>query len=275
MATVPRSGSADEAPAPPAPTARIEPARVRPGDAFLVKVRGAAAAPAASVAGRDLHFFRVAEGFEALAALPVEFEPGKLLLSVRLAEGGEPLRAEAEVVEPGFPESQLRVAPRYVNPSPQQRRRMEADQAAFREAFERPFEPPVFHEPFRPPRDAEVRSPFGERRILNGKRHSQHFGVDLAGEVGALVVASNDGLVVLARDCYASGKSLVLWHGAGLFTVYFHLSRFEVRPGERVRRGQAVARVGRTGRVTGPHLHFGTKVGDLYVDPESVYRLPF
>jgi len=256
-----------------APSARIDPDRVRPGDALLVTVLGVAGPPAASVSGRDLHFFPVPGGFRALAALPVEAAPGPLEVEVTVPGTAAPLRARAEVAEPGFPESQLRVAPRFVSPSAAQKQRMERDQAAFREAFARPFGPPLFDGPFARPRDAEVTSPFGEKRIFNGKKQSQHFGTDLSGPVGAPVAASNDGVVVLARDCYASGKSLVVWHGAGLFTVYFHLSGFEARPGERVRRGQVVARVGKTGRVTGPHLHFGTKVGELYVDPESVYRL--
>ncbi len=234
---------------------------------------GVPSAPSASLAGRALHFFPVPGGFRALAALPVEAEPGPLEVEVAVPGASAPLRAHAEVGEPGFPESRLRVAPRFVSPSAEQKERMERDQAAFRRAFARPFEPPLFDGPFAPPREGEVTAPFGEKRVFNGKKQGQHFGTDLSGPVGAPVAASNDGLVVLARDCYASGKSLVLWHGADLFTVYFHLSGFLARPGDRVRRGQLVARVGRTGRVTGPHLHFGTKVGDLYVDPESVYRL--
>ena len=260
---------------PAAPSVRIEPDRVRPGDAFLVTVLGAAAAPTASVADRPLRFFPVAGGFQAVAALPVEFEPGRLGVEVTVPGLAAPLRAEAEVLEPDFPEARLRVAPRFVSPSPRQRKQMERDQEAFRKAFDQPFEPPLFGEAFSPPREAEVRSAFGERRVFNGKKQSQHYGTDLAGQVGDPVAASNDGLVVLARDCYASGKSLVLWHGAGLFTVYFHLSSFEARPGDRVRRGQVVGRVGQSGRVTGPHLHFGTKLFDLYVAPESVYRLRF
>jgi len=238
-------------------------------------VTGAVSAPAATVGGRDLRFYRVEGGYEAVAALPVELEPGRLPVEVRVAEDGAALRAEAEVVEPGFPESHLKVAPRYLAPSPEQKKRMERDQAAFLRAYDQPFGPPLFDGPFAAPRASEVTAAFGERRIFNGKKQSQHFGTDLAGEVGAPVAAANDGVVVLARDCFASGKSLVLWHGADLFTVYFHLSAFEARPGDHVHRGQVVGRVGRTGRVTGPHLHFGTKVGSLYVDPASVYRLRF
>jgi len=259
----------------PARSVRVEPDRVHPGDAFLVTVLGEGPAPSASVTGRNLRFFPVAGGFQAVAALPIELEPQRLAVEVTSPGAVEPLRAFAEVLEPAFPVSRLRVAPRFITPSAQQKKRMERDQEAFRRAFDRPFEPPLFQGPFSPPRDAEVRSAFGERRLFNGKRQSQHYGTDLAGDVGDPVSASNDGIVVLARDCYASGKSLVLWHGAGLFTVYFHLSAFDVRPGDRVRRGQVVARVGQTGRVTGPHLHFGVKVFDFYVAPESVYRLRF
>ena len=152
---------------------------------------------------------------------------------------------------------------------------MEEDQAAFREAFSRPFEPPLFVGPFGPPREARVTGQFGERRVFNGKKQSQHYGTDLSGAVGDPVLATNDGVVVLVRDCFASGKSVAIAHGAGLFSVYFHLSDFDVRHREQVRRGQQIGKVGATGRVTGPHLHFGIKVIDLYVDPDSVYRLDF
>jgi len=78
---------------------------------------------------------------------------------------------------------------------------------------------------------------------------------------------------VLARDCYMSGQTLLLWHGAGVFTAYFHLSRMEVKDGAAVRRGQPIGRVGSTGRSTGPHLHWGVKVDGLWVDPRSAQRL--
>jgi murein DD-endopeptidase MepM/ murein hydrolase activator NlpD len=237
-----------------------------------VTVRGAAEAPRGSAAGRELRFYPVEGGFQAVAALPIELPPGTAEVEVL---SPAPLRAAVEVVDPGFPETQLRVAPRFISPSPAQKKRMEEDQAAFQAAYHQPFRGPAFGDPFLPPRASAETGAFGERRLFNGKKQSQHYGTDLAGAVGEPVKASNDGVVVLARDCYASGKSLVLWHGAGLFSVYFHLDAFDVGVGDPVRRGQQVARVGQTGRVTGPHLHFGIKVGDRYVDPASVFRLRF
>jgi murein DD-endopeptidase MepM/ murein hydrolase activator NlpD len=279
-----------------APTVRVSPSRARPGDALLVTLDGVppssatstsgtmvvvAVAPASGTASasavpaRRLRFFPTPTGAQAIAALPVEVAPGTLAVEVRIPGRPEPLVASVEVVAPAFPESQLSVEPKFFAPSPAQKKQMEADQAAFREAFARPFEPPLFAGPFDRPRDARVTGQYGERRIFNGQQKSQHYGTDLAGAVGDPVLATNDGVVVLVRDCFASGKSVAIAHGGGLFSVYFHLSDFDVRHGDRVRRGQPVGKVGMTGRVTGPHLHFGIKVVDLYVDPDSVYRLAF
>jgi murein DD-endopeptidase MepM/ murein hydrolase activator NlpD len=245
----------------------------------LVTVPGVTAADAPGVSGtasgRRLRFFPSPAGAQAVAALPVELEPGLLSIEVRLPGRAEPLRASLDVVDPAFPETKLSVEPKFIAPSAEQRRRMAEDQAAFREAFGRLFEPPLFAGPFGRPRDATTTGQFGERRTFNGKKQSQHYGTDLAGAIGEPVQAANDGVVILVRDCFASGKSIAISHGGGLFSVYFHLSEFDVRPGQEVRRGQLIGKVGKTGRATGPHLHFGVKVGDLYVDPESVYRLAF
>lgn len=253
----------------------LEPSRVRPGDALAVEVRGAVPVPRGELAGRPLRFYPVAGGFQALAAVPVETSPGlhPVTVAVDGPAGEAPLSAALEVVEPAFSETELRVAQKFITPTPEAKRRMKRDQAAFRRAFDQPFEPPVFRERFAWPREDELTGRFGDRRVFNGKKVSQHYGVDVAGRSGDPVTAANDGRVVLVRDCYASGRSVVLWHGAGLFSVYFHLSRFAVKEGAQVRRGDLLGLVGKTGRVTGPHLHWGTKLDGLYVDPESVLRL--
>ncbi len=297
---------------PPGPTVRVSPDRARAGDALLVSLEGGGvsspsspsstsgtasgtafsgtaffpapptsgtaegtAEPAATPPPRPLRFYPTPTGAQAILALPIELTSGTVRIEVRVPGRPDPLVATVTVVDPGFPETQLSVEPKFLAPSPEQKKRMEEDQAAFREAFARPFEPPLFASPFAPPRDARVTGLFGERRVFNGKKQSQHYGTDLAGAVGDPILATNDGVVVLVRDCFASGKSIALAHGGGLFSVYFHMSGFDVRAGDQVRRGQPIGKVGATGRVTGPHLHFGIKVVDLYVDPDSVYRLAF
>ncbi|MFL5262294.1 MAG: M23 family metallopeptidase [Anaeromyxobacteraceae bacterium] len=263
-----------------APSVEVRPPRARPGEAVLVVVRGAAAPPAASVAGRDLGFFQVRGGFAAVAGLPVETAAGPLDIAATVTPRGggaaQQARATLEVVAPVFPHRDLEVAKRFVEPpAPEVQQRIDADRAAFAQAFSRPAAPPLFAKGFALPRRAPITAHFGEERTMNETKRSQHYGTDLAGRVGDPVVAANDGEVALVRDCWASGLSVVVSHGAGTYTTYFHLSRAAVREGERVRRGQRLGLVGRSGRVTGPHLHWGVKVGDLYVDPESVVRLPF
>jgi murein DD-endopeptidase MepM/ murein hydrolase activator NlpD len=227
------------------------------------------------VAGRPVQFFAIPGGHRAVVPLPLEQEPGALAVEV-LREGEPPARAALEIAPGDFAEKRLRVSDRYVRPPPPKvQARMEADQRAFDRAFAQAESPPLFAAGFAWPREDEVTGRFGDRRTLNGKKQSRHHGLDLGGATGAPVAATNAGRVVLVRDCWASGLSVVLFHGAGLFSTYYHLSKALVREGDEVQRGQQIGLVGKSGRVTGPHLHWGVKVAGLYVDPESVLRLPF
>jgi hypothetical protein len=255
------------------PAIDLAPAVARPGDAVLVRVLGAPAEPTGTLAGRALTFWRDGEEWRALAALPIEAAPG--VLPVRLRVAGGAVSADLEVVEPGFPHHALTLASKFVKPPAAARKWMAADKKAFAAAFERPFEPPLFRAAFDWPRRDRTGGRFGDQRTLNGEKASVHYGIDISGKRGAPVAASTDGLVVLARAAYMSGNTLVLWHGAGVYTVYFHLDRFLVKEGERVAKGQAIGEVGATGRATGPHLHWGVKVGGLYVDPESIMAIDF
>jgi murein DD-endopeptidase MepM/ murein hydrolase activator NlpD len=124
------------------------------------------------------------------------------------------------------------------------------------------------------PISSEVSSPFGYRRVINGTPRAPHTGVDLRAALGSEVFAPNHGRVVLLGDFFFSGHSLVLDHGAGLFTMYFHLSEFKVEMGGAVRRGDVIGLSGMTGRVTGPHLHWGARINGARVDPfELVNKL--
>ncbi len=264
----------------PAPTVRVLPDRAHPGDVFLLLVRGVRGAPRATVAGRPLPFFRTGSGYAAFGGLPVETPAGPLAIAVQPPPAtGEadppPLTSVLEVAPARFPERSLHLEPRFVEPPPPEiAARIEADRKAFAMAFAQPGSPPLFSEPFAWPRRARVTAGYGELRTLNGVKPSQHYGLDLAGKAGEPVRSANSGRVVLVRDCWASGRTVVVWHGAGLYTTYLHLSRAVVKEGAPVARGQRIGLVGKTGRASGPHLHWGMRVGDLYVDPASVLRLP-
>jgi murein DD-endopeptidase MepM/ murein hydrolase activator NlpD len=180
-----------------------------------------------------------------------------------------------DVVDPGYPERQLQVAGKYVKPPEEVKARMAEDKAAFAAAFSQDFIEPLFDKNFEWPRQDRITAPFGDRRSFNGKLQSQHFGVDVDGDTGAPIYAANAGVVVMTRDNYAAGNTVIVHHGGGLYTTYFHLSKIQVKKGARVRQGQKLGLVGKTGRVTGPHLHWGVKADGLWVDGLTLLKLDF
>ncbi len=117
------------------------------------------------------------------------------------------------------------------------------------------------------PVEGELSSPFGLRRVLNGKPRAPHRGIDIAAPAGVPVAAAADGVVVDAGNFFFSGNLVFIEHKEGVVTTYAHLDKIAVRPGEWVKKGDIVGYVGSTGRVTGPHLHFGVMVDSVYVDP--------
>ncbi len=132
-----------------------------------------------------------------------------------------------------------------------------------------------WHGAFLPP----VASPagpegFGFRRIINEQPRSPHAGADYQAPPGSIVRASNAARVALAEEQFFGGNSVVLDHGLGLYTIYFHLEEFLVNAGEKVRKGQEIGKVGATGRATGPHLHFGIRLQGARIDPAALLRLP-
>ncbi|WP_432737905.1 M23 family metallopeptidase [Maridesulfovibrio sp. FT414] len=127
--------------------------------------------------------------------------------------------------------------------------------------------------PFTRPTKGSQSSPYGAQRILNGKPRNPHRGLDFRGAEGAEITAIADGRVVLVGDHYYAGNCIYLDHGNGVVTMYFHLSRIDVKEGEIVERGQVIGGIGSTGRVTGPHLHMSVSVQGRLVDPTYVlYR---
>ncbi len=255
----------------------LAPEVARPGDAVLVRVKlpPAVPAPTGTLAGRPLQFWPHGDERWAIAALPVETPPGPVRLELASGAPEAGRSATLAVVEPGFPSRTLHVAPKFVEPPASVKARIARDRRAFAAAYARPFAPPLFSTNFDWPRRDRTNGRFGDQRVFNGKKESVHYGLDIDGPRGAPVHAANDGAVVLARDCYMSGKTVVLWHGADLFTLYFHLDRMDVRPGAKVRKGDRLGVIGATGRATGPHLHWSARAAGLYVDPESLLGIDF
>ena len=255
------------------PSLELIPASVKPGDPVLLVVHGVEGVPDGTVGSLSAEFYRHGDTAEALVGIPVEEEPG--LLRVKVTAGALTLDGGLEVVPPEFPERKLTVASKFVKIPKAAKARIKADQAAYQKAWATPFRPRAFGDNFEKPRDAVITAHFGDKRTLNGKKTTQHFGLDLDGSTGDEIRAANDGRVVMVRDCYTSGNTVLVEHGAGLITSYFHMSKFLVKPGQEVKRGELLGLVGKTGRVTGPHLHFGAHIGTLWVNPQALLALPF
>ena len=123
------------------------------------------------------------------------------------------------------------------------------------------------------PMDSKITSSFGKARIYNSTLNGYHSGTDFRAKIGTPIIASNDGKVVLARDRFYAGNSIIIDHGQGIYTCYYHLSEFKVKEGDMVRKAQLIGLSGDTGRITGPHLHFSFRVGGLQVDPLQLITL--
>ncbi len=177
---------------------------------------------------------------------------------------------ELTISAKSFPEQRLTVESKFVNPPKSALLRIDREKKRLGAIYARrtPLPPPA--SPFVRPVSGDPTSEFGTRRIFNGEPRAPHAGIDLHADSGTPVVVAGPGRVALAADLYYSGGTVIVDHGGGLFTVYAHLSKIEAKEGATVAAGDAVGLSGATGRVTGPHLHWGAKVGETIFDPRAL-----
>lgn len=263
-------------------SAELRPARLRPGDLFEIRVTGPFKAEdvAARFGDERLSVFEVEPGLlRGFGAVPADAPEGAAPVVVTLsvkAEGEKAAAPELTVLHRPTEATTLKVDPKFTRPSEADRAKIAADGKAIAAAYRVDFGAVLFAANFADPRDgAERNSLFGERRVFNGAVKSRHLGLDIDGKTGDPVRAANDGVVRLARDCFYSGNTVLVSHGAGIFTGYFHLSKMLVKNGQKVKKGQVVGLMGKTGRVTGPHLHFHAKLLGTSFDPEALLGFDF
>jgi murein DD-endopeptidase MepM/ murein hydrolase activator NlpD len=240
---------------------------------LLVEVEGA-------WGGRSVPFWReVAHETRrrGLIGVDLEMAPGKYELKVTgQTAGGTKMSCSAKVTvwKGRFATEKLQVEKQFVEPSPEQVKRADEERQKLREIFDRVTPERLWDGKFRIPVDGVTTgSNFGRRRILNGNPGSPHSGVDLPGAAGTPVHAAQRGRVVLAAELFFSGNTVVVDHGLGIYTFYGHLSEMDVRPGDAVETGAVLGKVGATGRVTGPHLHWGLTVERARVNPLLLVKL--
>jgi hypothetical protein len=205
----------------------------------------------------------------------LDCEPGTHILAVKWQgpDGPDLYSQEVLVMARNFPVERLSVPERMVEFPPKILKRVLNDQKAVKETCNKISSKLYWQRPFIWPVKSKILSPFGLRRIFNNKPRSPHSGVDLKAPEGTPILASNYGKVAMARDCYLSGKTVILDHGGGLYTLYSHLASYKVREGQGVRPGQVVGLAGSTGRATGPHLHWGVSLLGERLDPAELMAL--
>jgi len=173
-----------------------------------------------------------------------------------------------------FDTERLKVAPNFVEPNPEQLAKAQEDGKKLRELYATITPEKLWQGKFRIPIDgATTGKNFGRRRVLNGKPSSPHTGVDIPALTGIPVHASQRGRVVLAEELYFSGNTVLIDHGLGVYTLYGHFSEIYVKPGDLIEGGAVIGKVGATGRVTGPHLHWGLTVDRARVNALSLVAL--
>jgi murein DD-endopeptidase MepM/ murein hydrolase activator NlpD len=180
--------------------------------------------------------------------------------------------ATVEVLNKDFPSEKLRVDKKRVFLNKKHAKRAAKERAIRHKAYSNSPKYPLFTESFALPIRSKVTSIYGSKRIFNNKKQTQHLGTDFRAKVGTPIKAANRGRVVISRKFFYTGHTVVIDHGLGIFTLYGHLSKRLVLEGEIIPKGMTIGHAGATGRVTGPHLHWGVTVNSLAIEGSSLVK---
>lgn len=258
----------------------VTPVALSNGSPFLLTVSlpEAAAAVTGNWQGHAVEFFSSADHhtWYAIAGVDVEVVPGTYPLTVQITSvmGPQTLHKDLKVDEAAYTKVPLTVPDKFVEPDAAALKKIAADKVVKDKAFADSATTPQWSGNFVPPLHLAPQSDsFGNQRLFNGKLASVHRGLDYHAKMSTPVAAINSGRVVLARPLYYEGGCVVIDHGLGLMSVYMHLSKFQVKVGQKVRRGQVIALSGASGRATGPHLHLGVRWQGSYLDPAKLFEI--
>ncbi len=171
------------------------------------------------------------------------------------------------IIKGNYQQEELSVESSKVSPPKEALERIKQESAEAT-ALYATFTPKRFwKESFEAPMQSHITSAYGNARVFNNSLQSYHSGTDFRAVIGTPIYASNDGVVALVKDRYYAGQSVIIDHGEGIYSVYYHLSASSLHVGDTVQKGSLIGLSGATGRITGPHLHFGFMVGGIPVDP--------
>jgi murein DD-endopeptidase MepM/ murein hydrolase activator NlpD len=228
--------------------------------------------------GKDLAFIKSGNPkiWYALAGADLDTQPGTYDLDLRAVKvGGRVIHSfkKVDISAGNFGIGAVQVPENFVEPDEASKKKIAADQMLKNRAFSHFIPVPLWSGNFVTPVDAKPTDSFGMSRVLNEELSSTHRGTDFPLKEGEPVVVSNSGRVVLAQELFYEGNCVVVDHGQRLFTIYMHLSKIQVKAGDKLRKGERLGVSGQTGRVTGPHLHMGVRWNGAYLDPTKLMGL--
>jgi murein DD-endopeptidase MepM/ murein hydrolase activator NlpD len=229
---------------------------------------------------KNIPFFEdapTAEGsfvYRAILAVPFNHAPGKVDVQVALPPSvGQTLTLPLTIVDGHYRSEVLKVDERKVSPPAKDMKRITAEQQEIKQIYDQITREKFWRGPFSMPVKSTVTSPFGSKRVYNGEMKSFHQGLDLRARMGTPIHAPAAGRVVLAKNLFFTGNTVLLDHGYGVFTLYGHMSKLKVKKGDLVRTGTVLGLAGMTGRANGPHLHWGAIVHHLKVNPLDLTKV--
>jgi len=247
---------------------------IRPGELVVLTMVPPAGSDrvALRVFDRDVPAFRVSDrAWEALVGIDLDVRPGTY--KVAISAGAARATYDLHVTPRTFRTRRLTVDEAFVTPPKAEEARIEREAALLAETWKASASERLWSGSFARPVAEPANSAFGTRSIFNGKPRNAHGGADFLSPAGTPIHAPNAGRILIARSLYFSGNTVIIDHGLGLFSMLAHLSETDVHEGDRVTTGQVIGKVGATGRVTGPHLHWTVRAASARVDPLSLLAI--
>ena len=255
----------------PVPAQAMPEQALVPGGIAIMGLDDYSAGTSITFDGRKTTIFQDGQSWYALAGIPLKAKPGTYRFKVEQQDGTAAV-TPVDVKSKKYKEQHLTIKnKRKVNPNKQDMDRIAKERVRKRSAKNHWSDayPDV---DFIWPVTGEISSIFGLRRFFNEQERNPHSGLDIAAPEGTDIKVTADGTVIETGDFFFSGNMVYVDHGQGLISLYAHLSRIDVKPGDVLRRGDVLGAVGQTGRVTGAHLHFAVIANGILVDP--LYFLP-